>query len=44
VITISKARKGRKPPAEAGKEAIVYLPETGFVKVGELKESIQRLA
>jgi len=34
---MSKVRRGRKPPAEAGKETVVYMPEMGFVKVGELK-------
>ena len=39
---MSKARRGRKPPAEASKETVVYMPEMGLVKVGELKAKLAK--
>jgi len=37
---MSKTRRGRKPPAEAGNEAVVYMPQMGLVKVSELKAKL----
>jgi len=39
---MSKARRGRKPHAEADKETVVYMPEMGLVKVGELKAKLAK--
>jgi len=39
---MSKVRRGRKPPAEASKETVVYLPEMGLVKAGELKAKLAK--
>jgi len=39
---MSQSRRGRKrkPPVEAAKETLVYIPEMGLVKVGELKTKL----